>query len=109
MDWWSVGIETYDNDGSLVDDEAIGEFVTALVPHSGIVTGGSGCREWGAMMSIQASSAADAVADAACIVTAVASAAGLPAWPIVRAEAVREDALDRELSPDRAGGPVPVS
>lgn len=98
MDWWSVSVEHRGDDGSLVADEALGDLVNALVPHSGIVTGGGGHAAWGAMVSVQASTAADAVTLAAAIVARHGSAADLPRWPLVRAEAVREDALDADLA-----------
>ena len=100
--WWSVSVEHRGADLSLVDDEALGELVTALSPHSGVVTGGGGHPAWGATVSVQAATAVEAVIEAALIVDRHGAEVGLPWWPIVRAEAVREDALDRELHPDMA-------
>lgn len=97
MDWWSVYIETRGEDPELVTDDVLGDFVTALVPHSGIATGGGGHRAWGARISVQALSPTDAVAQAADIVTRLGATAALPAWPVVHAEATREDVLDAEL------------
>jgi hypothetical protein len=77
---------------------------TELMPHSGIVTGGGGHAAWGARVSVEAGSAVQAVTRAAAIVAWSAAKTGLPAWPVVRAEATREDVLNLELSARRREG-----
>jgi hypothetical protein len=104
VEWWSVYVETRGQDPALVTDDAIGDFVTALVPHSGIVTGGGEHPRWGATVSVEAATAADSVTKAVGLVTETGSHAGLPAWPVIRAETVREDVLDEELNLPAVGG-----
>ena len=60
--------------------------------------GGGDPQGWSARISIEARDAADAVAVAAALVTRLAADVGLPGWPVVRAEAVREDVLDEDLA-----------
>lgn len=97
MAWWSVFVETHGEDPQLVTEYALEDFVSTLVAHSGVVTGGSGHPTWGARVSVEATSAIEAVAEAAALVVRAAAAVGLPAWPLIRAEAVREDVFDAEL------------
>jgi hypothetical protein len=102
VDWWSIALDHRGDDPSLVTDDALGELVKELAPHSGIVTGGGGHPSWGARMSVQAPSAVDAITVATVILYRAGAIAELPNWPVLRAEAVREDELDRELHPDMA-------
>jgi hypothetical protein len=97
MAWWSVFVETRGEDPPPVTDYALGDFAAALVAHGGVVTGGGGHPSWGARVSVDAATAIEAVAEAAALVVTAAAAAGLPAWPVVRAAAVREDVFDAEL------------
>lgn len=48
---------------------------------------------WDARVSVDAADAVEAGAVAAALVQSLAGKAGLPAWPIVRVEAVRADVL----------------
>lgn len=95
-------VEALGDDPALVTDDALGGLVTELVPHSGSVTGGGGHAAWGARVSVEAGSAVQAVTRAAAIVAWSAAKTGLPAWPVVRAEAVREDVLDATLNLERS-------
>ncbi len=90
-------VEALGDTPALVTDDALGGMATELMPHSGIVTGG-GHAAWGARVSVEAGSAVQAVTRAAAIVAWSAAKTGLPAWPVVRAEATREDVLNLELS-----------
>lgn len=91
-------VEALGDNPLLVTDDALGGMATELMPHSGIVTGGGGHAAWGARVSVEAGSAVQAVTRAAAIVAWSAAKTGLPAWPVVRAEATREDVLNLELS-----------
>jgi hypothetical protein len=52
-------------------------------------------------VSVEAGSAVQAVTRAAAIVAWSAAKTGLPAWPVVRAEAARADVLDATLNLER--------
>jgi hypothetical protein len=77
--------------------DRLGDPVNALVPDHGVVVGGGDPASWGGTISVEADSALAAIAAASAIIPREASDVFLPAWPIVRAEAVREDVLDDEL------------
>jgi hypothetical protein len=96
--WFSVHIETRGDDPAEVTGDQLGDLVNALVPHSGVVIGGADRARWGATVSVEADSAVLAVAKAAAIVRRFGADVFLPDWPVVRAEAVREDVLDEELA-----------
>lgn len=96
MDWWSVFMETLGDDETLVTDFALGVLAGLVAPYSGVVTGGGRHAVWGARLSVEAATPGDAFASAATILDAAATAAGLPAWPVVRVEIVRDDLLDQD-------------
>jgi hypothetical protein len=95
--FYSAMIETRADDGGTVNEAALGLLLNAVKPFHGAVSGGSDSQGWSARISIEARGAADAVALAAALLTRLAADSGLPAWPVVRAEAVREDVFDEEL------------
>ncbi len=96
MTYYSVVIETRDNDGSPLTEDAFRAFAAAVQPFDGVT--GFGDESWSARLSVEADSTAGAVALGAALVTSLAGQAGLPAWPVVCAEAVREDVLDEDLA-----------
>jgi hypothetical protein len=99
MTYYSALIETRADDNQAISEGALGLFLTAVQPFHGAVTGGDGGPQgWSARISIEARDAADAVAVAAALVTRIAADVALPGWPVVRAEAVREDVLDEDLA-----------
>jgi hypothetical protein len=99
--WFSVSIETRSDDApSMTEDEfsdRLGDLVNALVPYSGVVAGGGEPVRWGATISVESTTAVTAITEASTIIRRAGSDVFLPDWPIVRAEAVREDVLDEEL------------
>jgi hypothetical protein len=97
LDWWSVTVEARTEGTGLIDDEAVEKFLDLSEPYSGSVSTGGEPLRWNATVSLEAESAADAVTEAARLLTLLAADAGLPVWPVVRTEAVREDVLDDEL------------
>jgi len=107
VDVYSVLIETRADDDAILAEVAVEAFVDAVGPYFGAVDGG--LRSWSARISVEARDAAGAAALAAALVTRLAEQAGLPAWPVVRAEAVRADMLDEDLTqsqlPDLVSGP----
>ncbi len=88
---YSAVIETRADDGLAVGEGALGLLLNAVQPFHGTVSGGIDPPGWSARISIEARDAADAVALAAALVTRLAADVGLPAWPVVRAQAARED------------------
>jgi hypothetical protein len=96
--FYSAMIETRADDNLAVNEDAIGLFLNAVQPFHGAVTAGGDPQGWSARISIEARDAADAVAVAAALVTRLAADIGLPGWPVVRAEAAREDVFDEDLA-----------
>ena len=136
-EWYSVHIEARppaDAENLAVDEDAADELMKLLEECDGVVSAGTG--SWDATVSVQAASAWEAVMSGAPQVERLACKAGMPDWPLVRAEAVRQDVLDaanarptlpelvslpeaaellgvspqrvRELSANNAGFPAPM-
>src|SRR5262249_33420609 len=80
---------------SFTDDE-LDVFSAAIAGHAGIA--GVSERSYSAQVFTDAVGAVTAAIDAAGAVRAAARWAGLPDWPVVRAEAGREDGLDGDLA-----------
>lgn len=85
---WSVGIET-DGDRVLTREE-VDELADAIAASGGIATG-IGTSRYGAQLIVEADSRDDAIEKAVAELAAAAARAGLPAGPVVRAEAISED------------------
>ena len=84
---WSVGLEA-EGDRVFTREEIV-ELADAVAASSGVATG-IGTSRYGAQLLVVADSREEAVAAATGLFTAAAKTAGLPAAPIVRAEAVSE-------------------
>jgi hypothetical protein len=65
-----------------------------LATHDGVVSAGG--VAWSATISVQADQARSAVDLGGALIEGRAAEAGLPAWPVVRLEALRQDVLDTE-------------
>lgn len=98
MDWWSVTVEAQTDGHSPMDDEAIEKFLDLIEPYDGSVGVGAEQPTWDATISLESASAADAVTEAVRVLTVLAADAGLPVWPVVRAEVIRADVRDERLS-----------
>ena len=85
---WSVGIEA-EGDRVFTREEVV-ELADAVAAHSGVATG-IGTSRYGAQLLVVADSRDDAIAVATGLFRDAAKTAGLPAAPIVRAEAVSEE------------------
>jgi hypothetical protein len=94
---WSVGIEA-EGDRVFTREEIV-ELADAVAASSGVAAG-IGTQRYGAQLLVTADSRDDAIATATGLFLAAAKTAGLPAAPIVRAEAVGEDE-DEEASEPR--------
>jgi len=84
---WSVGIQA-EADRVLRREEVV-ELADAVAAFDGIATG-IGSNRYGAQLVIQADSREEAIEMATRHFTSAAEQAGLPAAPIVRAEAISE-------------------
>jgi hypothetical protein len=85
---WSVGIEA-EGDRAVSREEVV-ELADAVAASGGIASG-IGSKRYGATLMVQAGSRDEAVDKATEEFTRAVAAAGLPAGPIVRVEAVGED------------------
>jgi hypothetical protein len=85
---WSVGIET-EGDRVLGQEEIV-ELADAVAGSSGIATG-IGTNRYGAQLVVQAASRDEAVQKATGEFERAVEKAGLPAYPVVRIEAISED------------------
>jgi hypothetical protein len=97
--WYSVRLETRapaEERDVAVDDDAADTLMSLLEDHDGIVSSGTG--SWSAIISVQEPGAAEAVAYGSSLIEKMAIKAGVPTWPVVRAEAIRQDVLDAENS-----------
>jgi hypothetical protein len=91
VDWWSVTVESRADGTGQIDDDATARLLDLTAPYSGRVRTGGELARWTATIDLEAASAADAVADGVRLLAALANDAGMPGWPVVRAEAVRDD------------------
>ena len=94
---WSVGIEA-EGDRVFTREEIV-ELADAVAASSGVATG-IGTNRYGAQLLVVADSREDAVAAATELFTAAARTAGLPAAPIVTAEAISEAEEAQALEAD---------
>lgn len=97
--WYSVRLETRaatDEHDVTVDDSAADELMSLLEDHDGVVASGTGT--WSATISTRAPSAVEATFYGNTLIEKMAGKAGMPAWPVVRAEAIRQDLLEAENS-----------
>jgi len=93
-----------DGEQRVADAERLAaEFMDAIQPYRGVCSVDE--DRWEAIVSVDAADAIDAGAVGATLVRNLAGAVGLPAWPIVRVDAIRSDLLDDEHSrPHRNAG-----
>jgi hypothetical protein len=94
---WSVGIEA-EGDRVFTREEIV-ELADAVAASSGIASG-IGTNRYGARLLVVAGSRGDAIAAATELFKAAARTAGLPAAPIVTAEAISEAEEAQALEAD---------
>jgi hypothetical protein len=90
---WSVALVA-DGDRVLTREEIV-ELADAVAVHRGIASG-IGTTSYGAQVVVDASDSDDAVELAIAAFVSAAARAGLPSWPVSRAEAISEEAGDDE-------------
>jgi len=102
--WFSVRLEARAPEGvaQIVDEDAADRLTALLVEHHGTVSSAAG--RWGVTMGLEEPDPVRAAAVAAALVESLAAVAGLPDWPVVRVEAVREDVLDEDHSGEAGAG-----
>ncbi len=110
MEPFSVRVETWaprDARDVLPDDAAADGLMDLLEDYDGVVSSGRG--SWDAVVTISADGAREAAEAAARMIETWAPKAGMPAWPTVRVEAVRQDVLAEQLErptlPDLVSAP----
>jgi hypothetical protein len=86
---WSVGIEAQGD--RVITREEVVELADAVAASSGIATG-IGTNRYGAQLLVEAVTRDEAIEKARAEFVRAVGAAGLPVYPIVRVEAVGEDA-----------------
>ena len=86
---WSVGIEAQ-GDRLLTAPDVV-ELADAIAGYEGIASG-IGSTRYGAQIVVAAATRAEAIAKASELFRVAARTAGLPAAPIVKSEAISEDA-----------------
>ena len=97
MDWFSVHLATRAPESLISEaelDVAGDRLMGLLAAHDGIVSAGG--ATWSATVSVQAEQARSAAAMGGALIESRAAEAGLPGWPVVRLEALRQDVLDAE-------------
>jgi hypothetical protein len=96
---WIVSFEARAEAPASLDD-ALEELLDLLVDRGGVVSRSTAGDRYSAAFSIDESvdHAAAAVGLGHVIFTALAKKSGLPAWPVVRADALTFDEQDRELA-----------
>ena len=80
---------TAEGDRVLTHEEIV-ELADAVAAHEGSASG-IGSMSYGAQLVVQAASSDEAVDVAMAAFTAAAAHAGLPPWPVTRAETISED------------------
>jgi len=85
---WSVGIQAQSD--RVLSREEVVELADAVAGYDGIATG-IGTNRYGAQLVVDADSREQAIEKATRRFARAAERAGLPAGPIVRAEAISED------------------
>jgi hypothetical protein len=99
MATWSVLVEARspdEGDTLAEDDPAIGRFFDLLWPEYGAAVSAGGLY-WSARISIGVDDVLEVFPTAVTIVEKAATHAGLPDWPIVRAELVTDDEIRMQL------------
>jgi hypothetical protein len=94
VDWWSVTVESRADGAGHIDDGATARLLDLTAPYGGRVSASGEPARWTATIDLEAASAADAVAEGVRLLSALGIDAGMPGWPVVRAEAVRDDVDD---------------
>lgn len=101
MEDFSVFVETRAPEGQQISrpEDLGGVLSDAVAPYRGLCSVGE--DGWEARVSVDAEDAVEAGAVGGQLVRSLAARAGMPAWPIVRVDAMRDDVLDQQNSRPR--------
>ncbi len=88
MTRWSVSLEA-EGDRVMTLEEIVG-LADAVAPRGGIASG-IGSTRYGAQVIVEADAHDEALAKGRAVFAAAVETSGLPAYPVVRADAVSED------------------
>lgn len=91
---WSVSLVA-EGDREVTRDEVV-ELADAVAPLNGIASG-IGTHSYGAQVLVEADSRAAALEMATAAFAEAAATAGLPPWPVARAEALSEEEDEDDL------------
>jgi hypothetical protein len=97
VDWFSVHLATRAPESLISEaelDVAGDRLMDLLAGHAGVVSAGGGA--WSATISVQADQTRSAADLGGALIEGRAAEAGLPGWPVVRLEVLRQDVLDAE-------------
>jgi len=110
MEPFSVRVEVRaprDARDARVDDAAADELMDRLEDYDGIVSAGP--RSWDATVTIAAGGPREAAEEGIRVIEHWAAKSGVPSWPAVRVEAIRQDVLAEQLErpplPDLVSAP----
>jgi hypothetical protein len=109
MEPFSVRVETRAprDARDVLPDDAADELMDRLADYDGVVSSGS--RSWDATVTIAAINPHQAAEEGTQIIEYWAAKSGLPSWPAVRIEAIRQDVLAEQLErptlPDLVSAP----
>jgi hypothetical protein len=109
-DWYSVHMEARapaDAPDLTIDEDAADALMDLLEDHDGVVSTGTGT--WDATISVQAPSAWVASDRGSALLDKLADKTGMPDWPAVRVDVIRQDMLEAEnrlpTLPELVSGP----
>jgi hypothetical protein len=98
MESYSVRVETRAPKDVLdtATDDAVDELMDLLEPYDAVVAAGP--VSWAATVTVVAENSRNAIERGSQLIEKMAAKAGLPSWPTVRVEAIRQDVLAELLA-----------
>lgn len=98
MESFSVRMETRapKDARDVVTDDAVDQLMDLLEPYEAAVAAGP--QSWDATVTILAENSRRAVEQGSQLIEEMAAKAGLPSWPTVHVEAIRQDVLAEQLA-----------
>jgi hypothetical protein len=98
MESFSVRVETRapKDAPDAVADEAVDELMDLLEPYEAVVAAGP--ESWDATVAVLAEDSRHAIEQGYQLIEEMAAKAGLPSWPTVHVEAIRQDVLAEQLA-----------
>jgi len=94
VDWWSISLEARADGPADISDAAVARLLDLMRPYEGVVSARAEPGAWTATMKLESEGPAEALAEAARLLIELAASAGMPVWPLARAEVIRDDIAD---------------